>query len=127
MALVFDVTQRITFQALEKWVQEARRFGVRDSAVWAVVANKCDRKGKRAVTKREAEMWAQNNGFQYFETSAKSGKGIDDLFDYLFTTVVKTVTDLETQEQENIRGCGGGKTAAPERWKDGEGRGVGAK
>ena len=93
VALVFDVTQRITFQALEKWVHEARRFGVRDTAVWVVVANKCDRKGNRAVTKREAEMWAQNNGFQYFETSAKSGKGIDELFDYLFTTVVKTVTD----------------------------------
>ena len=86
--LCFDVSQRVTFQALDKWVKEAQRYGVRDSAVWALCANKVDKKTKRAVTRREAELWAERSGFQYFETSAKTGEGIDDLFNYLFLTVV---------------------------------------
>ena len=69
-------------------MKEAQRYGVRDSAVWALCANKVDKKTKRAVTRREAELWAERSGFQYFETSAKTGEGIDDLFNYLFLTVV---------------------------------------
>lgn len=88
VVLCFDVSQRVTFQALDKWVQEAQRYGVRDTAVWAVCGNKVDKKTKRAVTRREAELWAERAGFEYFETSAKTGEGIDELFNHLFLTVV---------------------------------------
>ena len=88
--LVYDCTQRITFDALDTWVQEAQKYGTRDSAVWALVANKTD-KSKRAVTRREGEMWAAGNGFEYFETSAKTGEGVEDVFNFLFTSVVKVM------------------------------------
>lgn len=89
--LVYDVTQRITFQSLTTWVEEARKYGVRESAIWAVCANKIDKK-QRAVTKREGEMWASNNGFEYFETCPKTGEGVDDVFNFLFSTVVSQMT-----------------------------------
>ena len=89
--LVYDVTQRITFQSLGTWVEEARKYGVRDSAIWAVCANKIDKK-PRSVTKREGEIWASNNGFEYFETCPKTGEGVEDVFNFLFSTVVSSIT-----------------------------------
>jgi len=89
--LVYDVSQRITFQALSGWVEEARKYGVRETAIWAVCANKIDKKN-RSVTKREGEIWASTNGFEYFETSPKTGDGVDDVFNFLFTSVVASMT-----------------------------------
>ena len=37
-------------------------------------------------------MWAANNGFEYFETCPKSGEGVEDVFNFLFTSVVAAVT-----------------------------------
>ena len=73
------------------WVQEATKFGVKDNTVWAVCANKCDKKN-RAVTLREGLAWAEDHGVKHFETSAKSGSNVNEVFDYLFSTVVDNMT-----------------------------------
>ena len=89
--LVYDATSRRSFEQLDMWVQEATKFGVKDSTVWAVCANKCDKKN-RAVTLREGLGWAEDNGMKHFETSAKSGENVNEVFDYLFATVVDSMT-----------------------------------
>jgi|TARA_A100001015_G_scaffold316267_1_gene430096 DnaJ homolog subfamily C member 27 len=89
--LVYDVTARRSFEQLEMWVQEATKFGVKDNTVWAVCANKCDKKN-RAVTLREGLAWAEDHGVKHFETSAKSGSNVNEVFDYLFSTVVDNMT-----------------------------------
>ena len=89
--LVYDATSRRSFEQLDMWVQEATKFGVKDSTVWAVCANKCDKKN-RAVTLREGLGWAEDHGMKHFETSAKSGENVNEVFDYLFATVVDSMT-----------------------------------
>ena len=98
VVLCFDVSQRVTFQALDKWVQEAQRYGVRDSAVWAVCANKVDKKTKRAVTRREAELWAERAGFEYFETSAKTGQGVREMF----AQIVRDLPSLDAGKNDAL-------------------------
>mmetsp|Transcript_23511 Transcript_23511/g.76620 ORF Transcript_23511/g.76620 Transcript_23511/m.76620 type:complete len:137 (-) Transcript_23511:310-720(-) len=66
--LVFDVSNRASFEALEGWVQEAYKHGAKDMQV-AVCGNKCDSKS-REVKPKEAQAWANKNGYLYFETSA---------------------------------------------------------
>lgn len=45
-----------------------------------VAGNKCDLEGNREVNTEEGRAWAQTRGFPFIETSAKTRKGIDEVF-----------------------------------------------
>jgi small GTP-binding protein len=79
--LVFDVTRRRSFTELSKWVQEAdESIGTRVPMI--CVGNKTDLPD-RAVPSDEAKRWAEDNGFLYMESSAKTGEGVADMFTVL--------------------------------------------
>jgi len=79
--LVFDVTRRRSFTELSKWVQEAdESIGTRVPMI--CVGNKTDLPD-RAVPSDEAKRWAEDNGFLYMESSAKTGDGVADMFTVL--------------------------------------------
>ncbi|MFX1559154.1 MAG: GTP-binding protein [Promethearchaeota archaeon] len=79
--LVYDVTRRRSFTELSKWVQEAdESIGARVPMV--CVGNKTDLPD-RAVPSDEAKRWAEDNGFLYMESSAKTGEGVADMFTVL--------------------------------------------
>jgi small GTP-binding protein len=79
--LVFDVTRRRSFTELAKWVQEAdESIGARVPMI--CVGNKTDLPD-RAVPSDEAKRWAEDNGFLYMESSAKTGEGVADMFTVL--------------------------------------------
>ena len=77
--LVFDVTRRETFNHLERWLGEARQFALQNISI-TLVGNKCDLVKRRVVPKEDAEQFAEDNGLEYIETSAKSAAGVDDAF-----------------------------------------------
>jgi small GTP-binding protein len=79
--IVFDVTRRRSFTELSKWVQEAdESIGTRVPTV--CVGNKTDLPD-RAVPSDEAKRWAEDQGFVYMESSAKTGDGVADMFSVL--------------------------------------------
>ena len=84
--LVYDVTNRDSFDELAQWLEEASRFGVGDIPV-ALCANKVDK--RRVVSEEEGRAWAQGHGFEYFETSANSGANVADSFHFLFDRAVR--------------------------------------
>ncbi|XP_046561726.1 dnaJ homolog subfamily C member 27-like [Haliotis rubra] len=91
--LVFDVSDRVSFESLDAWVQEmqnemADKTEV-DNTIVCVCANKIDK--KRAVDEMEGRLWADSRGYHYFEMSAQTGEGINDMFQVLFDGVVSTV------------------------------------
>ena len=83
--LVFDVNSRDTYEALDKWLKEAREHGA-SNMVLAVCANKIDL-GGRVISQGEARKWAVAHGAIYFETSAKDGTNVLEMFDSLFRDV----------------------------------------
>jgi DnaJ family protein C protein 27 len=91
--LVFDVTDKSSFDALEGWLNEIKtdlelHSGTSiDSIIFVVCANKID-KGKRVVDEADAKTWALLKGFHYFETSASSGAGINEMFETLLSEIV---------------------------------------
>mmetsp|Transcript_77133 Transcript_77133/g.121810 ORF Transcript_77133/g.121810 Transcript_77133/m.121810 type:complete len:188 (+) Transcript_77133:35-598(+) len=83
--LAFDVTARKSFQNLETWLGEARRYGSGDLQ-FVVVALKVDA-GPRVVNEQAARDWAKGKGFVYFEVSAALGKNVDAPFKELASRV----------------------------------------
>ena len=83
--LVFDVSDRKSFESLDHWLTEASANGA-NSPVVAVCANKVD-VGKRSVSESEGKKWAAAHQALYFETSAKDGSGVQKMFEGLFKQV----------------------------------------
>lgn len=90
--LVYDVSNRASFEALDYWMEEmsnevSNKAEV-DSIVVCVCANKIDL--RRAVDESEGRLWADARGFHFFEVSALTGDGVNEMFETLFKGVVHT-------------------------------------
>lgn len=83
--LVFDVTNRESFDSLDHWLKEAADAGAKSPPL-AVCANKTDL-GRRSVSEAEGKKWASAHKALYFETSAKDGEGVQRMFESLFSKV----------------------------------------
>lgn len=90
--LVYDVTNRSSFESLQRWVEESEAYGAKDMAVF-VVANKAD-VPSRKVTEREGREWAAARGFPFFEVSASSGQNVRLLFSALFARMLATIPGI---------------------------------
>jgi small GTP-binding protein len=84
--LVFDLTNRDSFKDLVSWTYELLKYRKRDTPV-VLVGNKRDLVDKREVAKNEIELFRKTFKLEYFETSAKTGKGVDDAF-YTLTRLI---------------------------------------
>lgn len=81
--LVFDVCKPETFESLQGWLHEARRYGAPSSMPVVVVGNKTDRGSRRRVDAEAARSWAAGCGLAYFEASAESGAGVSEAFEHV--------------------------------------------
>jgi len=80
LVLVYDVTKKASFDALDMWLRETSRHGGENLPVY-VVGNKTDLDKKRTVPKAEAEKWVKTRMFAgYFEVSSKEEKGFLNFF-----------------------------------------------
>lgn len=84
--LAFDVTSRKTFQNLDMWLDEAKKFSTVDLP-YVVVGLKIE-SGPRIIAEQAARDWAKNKGFTYFEASSVLGKGTDAPFKHLAALMV---------------------------------------
>ncbi|XP_063407952.1 dnaJ homolog subfamily C member 27-like [Mytilus trossulus] len=91
--IVFDVSDRGSFEALDSWLLELQNEVGNQSEVdniaVCVCANKTDK--KRVVDESEGRIWADTRGYHYFETSAQTGEGVTEMFQNLFEGVVSAV------------------------------------
>lgn len=94
--LVFDLTDRSTFDKLQYWLNMGNR-AVELNIPRIIVGNKCDLVEQRTVTLEEAEKFAQFHGYQYFETSAASGENVQNAFFDLVKAVVKNKKSFTTK------------------------------
>lgn len=77
--LVFDLTQYGTFKEVKSWIHELHR-NVQDPLVLTLVGNKLDLHGSREVSREEAFLFANSIGATYFETSAETDQGLEQVF-----------------------------------------------
>ncbi|XP_051171648.1 ras-related protein Rab-18-B-like [Leptopilina boulardi] len=87
--LVYDVTDRKTFNKLENWLKELETYCRTNNIVKMVVGNKIDLPD-RQVTKEEGIQFARRHKTLYIESSAKTADGIKCCFEELVRKIIQT-------------------------------------
>lgn len=77
--VVYDITNRASFQNTSKWIDDVRAERGNDVII-VLVGNKTDLNDKRQVTTDEAEKKAKDYNVMFTETSAKAGHNVKALF-----------------------------------------------
>ncbi|MHA1381606.1 MAG: Rab family GTPase [Candidatus Helarchaeota archaeon] len=85
--LVFDVTNKSTYDHIFNWVDEATH--ICGNIPLVLVGNKIDLIKDRVITSDKGEELGKKIGANFFETSAKTGKNIDLVFKNLINKVIK--------------------------------------
>ena len=78
------------------------------NAIFVLVGNKIDLEDKRAVESKEAEDFANEKGFLFYEVSAKTGENVEDLFEKKIFPEMARKYNIGDEEEE---GGEGGETA----------------
>jgi small GTP-binding protein len=76
--VVFDITNRQSFEDMSDWIKSFIAVAEPDSAI-IIVGNKSDRSDVQ-VPLNEAKAWAAAKEYELVITSAKTGDGIEQLF-----------------------------------------------
>lgn len=103
-ALMFDVTNQKSFDALETWHDE---FLIQSNTTdpenfpFMVIGNKIDTdESRRVVSTQKAQRWCQEKGnLPYFETSAKEATGVEQAFEVIGRNALQQ-DDAEGFDQE---------------------------
>jgi len=88
--IVFDVTRKETFQKVEKWVHETQQGSGKPDIKLIIIGNKIDLPN-RQVSYEEGVALGKKLGISYIECSAKTGDMVNDAFEMLALTLVKTL------------------------------------
>ncbi|MHA1796954.1 MAG: Rab family GTPase [Candidatus Helarchaeota archaeon] len=83
--IVYDVTNRGSFENLVKWIKEVKEFCPNIPLI--MTGNKVDL--PRVVSVDEAKKFAASYNIPIFETSAKDNINVDDLFNYFSLILLK--------------------------------------
>ena len=99
--VVFDLTSKKSFTALNEWIQNYYKYSNPDSVKNVVIiGNKCDLTESREVTEEEINDFIKDNNITYFETSAKDGKNIDECFNHM---AQKLIEQYENNDNELVK------------------------
>lgn len=103
--LIYDICSRKTFERVEFWLKELKENNRIDELFICLVGNKSDLEDKREISIEEGEKYAIDNNILFLEVSAKSGKGIIDLFKKVIKGALdKVYTKIEKEEgEEKVR------------------------
>ena len=87
LILMYDITNRETFDLISKWIDEI--FEIKDKdCPFILIGNKFDLKDKRKVSEEEGLKAAENYNTTYFEVSAKEGINVEEAIEGLLNKII---------------------------------------
>ena len=101
--LVYDVTSKDSFTHLSNWLKifTDNEIDIKDK-IFAVVGNKTDLEDNREVSAEEWKKFAEEKNFIFAEVSAKTGDGIEKLFDVILKKMLKKKPKLLPHPQLQV-------------------------
>jgi len=79
--LTYDITNESSFNSIDFWIQELKYKVENENMILCLVGNKCDvSNDERRISTAQGKKFAQENNMIFYETSAKTGEGVTNLF-----------------------------------------------
>mmetsp|Transcript_35698 Transcript_35698/g.34734 ORF Transcript_35698/g.34734 Transcript_35698/m.34734 type:complete len:136 (+) Transcript_35698:278-685(+) len=98
--LVYDCTEEQTFNNISNWLKQIDQHASSNVAK-VLVANKCDRTDK-VIESEKGRQLAAEHGLSYYETSAKTGLNINEVFQHIAKVIIKE--KMPTQGPMGVNG-----------------------
>jgi Ras-related protein Rab-6A len=99
--LIYDISQRESFDAIPKWIQEVLDVKNND-AVFALIGNKIDLENERKVSFEEGKTFADKNNFIFQEVSAKNGQNFEKFFEVQLYEAIYTKFKNDFDKREKM-------------------------
>ena len=80
MIILFDFSKLTTLENINEWIEEAQNFIQKTNTNYYLVGNKIDLINDRETIQSSAIDLSSHYNFSYYETSAFTGEGVDELF-----------------------------------------------
>jgi len=94
--IAYDITDAGSFNRVKAWVKELQSQADKDIQI-VLAGNKCDRENERQIDHKDATEYANSIGAAIYNTSAKSGKGVNELY----AEIAKRVWDVHQRNVKN--------------------------
>ena len=102
--LTYDITRDETFVNAIDWLKEIKEHASPDTLVY-LIGNKAELEEEREITFDRAVEFARAHKIgKCFETSAKTGVNVEDVFSCAIKEVFKTLVASEDEKAQNILG-----------------------
>ena len=88
LVFIFDLTNRSTYNKLRNWMEQIFSNIKQEEMGFVLFGTKCDMES-REVTQEMGKKLAEEFKVSYFETSALTGQGIKEGFEYLIEDIMK--------------------------------------
>jgi small GTP-binding protein len=88
--LVYDMTNKKSFEKLGEWVQSFR--DARDNAPVILIGNKSDLKKQIKINEKEANQYANSNNMGLIITSAKTGENVEEAFIQMTKKILDSIS-----------------------------------
>jgi len=86
--VAFNVNNRKSFESAEEYLEAIKTAAPQGVFTIALVATQVDMENEREVSEEEARALAEKHEVPYYETSAKTGHGVNELFKGVATELV---------------------------------------
>jgi len=96
--LVFDVTDRVSFDSIHSWVSSIHEHSD-EKVIKYLVANKIDMTDSRKISKEEGQKMADQYKMKYIETSAKENLNVKEAIESL----VKEIRNKQGKNDEGLK------------------------
>ena len=102
--LVYAINDKNTFGALDTWISKLNDTMDISKKPIILVGNKSDL-DERQVSYEEGKKYAESKGFNFYETSAKTGENVEEAFNDIFEQLYKTFEgEITGKKQYNAAG-----------------------
>ena len=96
--LIFDVTNVKSYENIKKWINEIKEE-ISEKVAIVLIGNKIDNVQERKISREQGDKLASEIGVKFFETSAKTGEGINESVFFLVKKIFENDPEVKNKYQ----------------------------
>ena len=92
--LIYDITNIKSYENIKKWINEIKEE-ISENVSIVLIGNKIDNEKERKISKEQGVKLANDYNVSFFETSAKTGEGINESVFYLVQKILENDPEVK--------------------------------